>query len=179
MQTKPRELPGEKFCHYPFLLAWFFSRSSSGASSAPRERVNYSQVLSVISQTSYLGHKHSGKYIRPNRPDSRESEPFDKQLWASLSHGRCTLMDVARCSSITPIPKGPSTPHIQDQSVDLENSRHPSLGLPPQGPRIASLSYCVALAQLWPSCLPHQPALRADALRQGPQSITARQRNPT
>lgn len=108
----------------------------------------------LISQTSYLGHKHSGKYIRPNRPDSREPELFDKQLWASLSHGGCAPTDAALCSSITPTPKGPTTPHIQDQSAGPENSRQPSPGLPPQGPRVASLSYCVASSSSGPAASP-------------------------
>lgn len=44
----------------------------------------------LISQTSYLGHKHLGKHIRPNRPGSWDLEPFDKHLWASLGHGGCS-----------------------------------------------------------------------------------------
>lgn len=42
----------------------------------------------LISQTSYLGHKHLGKHIRPNRPGLWDPEPFGKHLWASLGHGR-------------------------------------------------------------------------------------------
>lgn len=44
----------------------------------------------LVSQTSYLGLKHSGKHIRPNRPGAWAPEPFDKHLRASPGHGGCT-----------------------------------------------------------------------------------------
>lgn len=42
----------------------------------------------LIAQTSYLGRKHLGKHIRPNRPGLWDPEPLDKHLGAAFCRGR-------------------------------------------------------------------------------------------
>lgn len=96
----------------PFLLPWFSVRSSSDTSSILRAKVNYLLVLSTHLQTSYLGHKHLGKHIRPNKPGSWDPEPFDKHLRAPLDHGgvfgHCPLLasDPSLQRRIRPRPLG-------------------------------------------------------------------------